>query len=93
MDLSEYRKERWWARVRRAARLVEEHGRRRAGDSGGGGERRAGEAERERSLGSGFFLIFPTCGAKQEELWKRIRGGAAGSGGVWQRSSASHAER
>ena len=72
MDLGECKKERWWTRGRRAAQLAEDRGRRRAGDSGGGGERRAGEAERKRSVGSGFFL-FPTCSAKQEELSERLR--------------------
>ena len=60
------------------AQLEEERGRSRVADSGGGGERRAGEAERKRSMGAGFFL-FPTRSAKQEELWERLRRGKWGA--------------
>jgi len=71
---------------------AEERGRRRAGDIGGGGERRAGEAERKRSMGSGFFSV-PHTQCKTRGAVGAITKGEVGNGGNWQRSSASHVER
>ena len=87
MDLGECRKERWRTRGRRVAQLAEECGRRRAGDSGGGGERRAGEAER----GERVFYV-PHTHSKTRGVVGAITKGEVGSGGIWQRSSASHME-